>query len=534
MAKYGLADWLSGIHYHWFRKLLKSSDGEIIPGLSDAERIRLFLSDLGPTFIKIGQILSTRPDLVGVEITAELSKLQSQTRADSWKAVAPLIESELGRPLDEVFRDISEQPIASASIGQVHAATLLEGGRSVVVKVMHEGIEDAVRQDLDLLIGLAELAEKHATPLRRYQPLATARYFQRSLLRELNFSYERRHLQRFAERFEADETVHFPEIFPQHCAERVLTMEHIDGIAVTDKTALREAGADLNKLAQRGANAYLQMVFGDGFYHADPHPGNLFRLPDDVVGIIDCGMVGHIDEGLREEIEDMLLAAVSGDAESLTDAIIRVGLVPVELDEEELCSEVNELLSDYAEQSLTEFDVSGALQRLFDLIHDFQIVLPQSFGMLVKTLVVLEGTSRQLSPDFSLATLIRPFYKRTMRSRLAPKRLVTELHRSLREWRRLARGLPRDLSDIIGRFRKGTLEVHMEHRRLESTVDRLVLGLLSAAMFLGSAIMWSMNAPPTVFGVSLFGALGFVSSVWLGSSLLISIRRAKKKNQQPR
>ncbi len=527
MAKYGLADWLSGIEYHWFRKMLKSADGEIIPGLTTAERIRLFLTDLGPTFIKLGQILSTRPDLVGIEITSELSKLQSQTRPDPWTAVAPLIESELGCPLNEIFRDISEQPIASASIGQVHAATLLEDGRAVVVKVMHQGIEKAVSRDLDLLIGLAELAEKHATPLRRYQPVATARYFQRSLLRELNFSYERRHLQRFAESFGTDTTVHFPEVFPHLCAERVLTMERLDGIPVTNKAALQETGADLDKLSRRGANIYLQMVFADGFYHADPHPGNLFRMADDVVGIIDGGMVGHIDEGLREEIEDMLLAAVSNDAESLTDAIIRVGLVPIELDEEELRSEVNELLSDYSTQSLADFDVSGALQRLFDLIHDFQIVLPQSFGMLVKTLVVLEGTSRQLSPEFSLASMIQPFYGRSMRRRLAPKRVVSDLHRSVREWKRLARGLPRDLSDIIGRFRKGTLEVHMEHRRLETTVDRLVQGLLSSAMFLGSAIMWSMNAPPTLFGVSLFGALGFLASAGLGARLLFSIRREK-------
>ncbi|MCB1065197.1 MAG: AarF/ABC1/UbiB kinase family protein [Verrucomicrobiae bacterium] len=531
MAKYGLADWLSGVDYDWFRGLLKSAEGEIIPDLTTAERIRLFLTDLGPTFIKVGQILSTRPDLVGTDVIVELSKLQSQTPPDSWEQVASLIEMELGRPAGEIFREVMETPVASASIGQVHAATLHDG-RNVVVKVMHRGIEDAVRRDLDLLMGLAELAEKHAIQLRRYQPVATARYFQRTLLRELDFGYERRHLEKFAENFADDETVHFPEVFPDYCADRVLTMERLIGIPVTDIPALKASDADLNEFARRGGNLYLQMVFGDGFYHADPHPGNLFRMEGNVVGVIDCGMVGHIDEGLREDIEDMLLAAVSGDPDGLTDGIVRVGQVPPEFDEDDLRAEVGEFLSDYVGQSVAEFDVSGALQRLFDLVRDFHIVLPQSFGMLVKTLVVLEGTARQLSPDFSLAAMIRPYYQRAVRRRLSPQRLASGIGRGVRDWKRLVESLPRDLSDILGRFRKGTLEVHLEHRRLETTVDRLVLGLLTAAMFLGSAIMWSMKAPPTLFGVSLFGALGFLASVWLGVGLLLSIRRAKKQPPQ--
>lgn len=469
--------------------------------------------------------------MVGSDLTAELSKLQSQAKAGPWEYVSVVVEKGLGCPIEDAFQEFSHEPIASASIGQVHKA-VLPSGKHVVVKVMHEGIEDSVQRDLDLLLGLAELAEKHATQLRRYQPLATARYFERTLLRELDFSYERRHFERFAENFRDDETVHFPSVYPELSSEQVLTMEHLDVIPVTDHEALKASGADLNEFARRGGDLYLEMIFGHGFYHADPHPGNLFRMSHDVVGVIDCGMVGHIDEGLREEIEDMLLAAVSSDAEGLCDAIVRVGQVPPELDEDELRSEVGEFLSDYVGRSVADFDVGGALQRPFDLVRDFHIILPQSFGMLVKTLVVLEGTSRQLSPDFSLATMIAPFYTRTVRRRLAPRRLASEMGRGIRDWKRLLEGLPRDLSDILSRFRKGTLEVHMEHRRLESTVDRLVQGLLAAAMFLGSAVMWSMKAPPTFFGVSLFGALGFLFSVWLGGSLLSSIRRARKQNER--
>jgi ubiquinone biosynthesis protein len=532
LAKYGLADWLSGVDYDWLKNLLKSGEGELLPSMNTAERIRCVLTDLGPTFIKVGQILSSRPDLIGPELTAELSQLQSQTKPDPPEWVLATINRELGRPADESFQQFNESPVASASIGQVHEA-LLPDGREVVVKVMHEGIEDAVRRDLDLMLGLAELAEKHAPQLRRFQPLATARYFQRTLLRELDFNHERRHLEQFAEDFAGDGTVHFPQVYPEYCSDRVLTMERLHGIPVSDIEALRKAGTDLNVFARRGGNLYLEMVFGHGFYHADPHPGNLFRLENDVVGVIDGGMVGRIDDALREDIEGMLLAAVSLDADGLTEFITRVGQVPPELDEDELRAEVGEFLADYVGQSVAEFDVSGALQRLFGLVREFHIVLPQSFAMLVKTLVVLEGTSKQLSPDFSLAAMIQPYYQKAVRRRFAPARVAAGIGRGYRDWKRLLEILPRDLSDILSRFRKGTLEVHLEHRRLEGTVDRLVLGLMTSAVFLGSAIMWSMQAPPTVFGVSLFGALGFLTSVWLGAGLLLSIRRARK-GQEPR
>ena len=528
LAKYGLADWISNLDYEWLRGLFKSHEGDVLSDLTVAERIRCALTDLGTGFVKLGQILSTRPDLVSPEVVAELSKLQTQTPPDDYQTVAGIIEEELGQPVETLFRSFEKIPMASASIGQVHEATLHDGG-VVVVKVIHEGIEDRVRRDLDLFLGLAELAEKHAPQLRRYQPVATARYFQRTILRELDFAYERRHLERFADYFEDDETVHFPRVFSELSAGRVLTMEKIEGIPVTDAEALGKSGADLREFAHRGADLYLEMIFRDGFYHADPHPGNLFLMPGGVVGIIDCGMVGYIDDTLREDIEGMLLAAIEGDSDGFAEAVIRVGHVPPELDEDELRAEVGEFLGDYVGQSLAEFDFSGALQRMFTSFRDFRIVLPPGFGMLMKTLVVLEGTSRRLSPDFSLAALVKPYCSRAVRRRLAPRRMLSEIHRSFRDWRRLLDSLPRDLGDIVTRFRKGTLEVHMEHRRLESTVDRLVQGLLTAAVFLGSAMMWSMGAPPTAFGVSLFGALGFVASVWMGGGLLWSIRKARKK-----
>lgn len=531
LAKYGFADWLADTDYDWLKDRVKNPGGEAFSNITTGERLRHALAELGPSFVKLGQILSTRPDLIGIEVSSELSKLQTATDPDDWEKARTTIEEELGASVDELFESIESTPMASGSIGQVHDA-LTQNGTRVVVKVMHRDTESRVRQDLELLVALAELAHTHAPQLRRYQPLATAQYFKRTLLRELDFEYERRHIERFTSNFTEDSTVHFPSVFPELSAERVLTMEKLDGIPITRIDELQAAGCDLDEFARRGGHMYLRMIFTDGFYHADPHPGNLFRLEDDVVGVIDCGMVGYLDETLREDIETMLLAATSGDAVGLTDCIVRVGQVPPELDEDELRARVSEFLAEYTNQSVGDFDVVGALRRLFDLTRDFHILLPQSFAMLVKALVVLEGTSRKLSADFSLVELLRPYYAEALQRRFSPKRFYRDLVRNSRDWKRLVEALPRDLGDILTRFRKGTLEVHMEHRRLESTVDRLVLGLLTAAVFLGSTLMWSMEAPPTIFGISLFGALGFIASIWMGLAVLFKIRQASRKRKR--
>ncbi len=527
LAKYGLADWLAQLDYDWLQRYLEGGKFEEMRELTTAERIRLALTELGTSFIKIGQILSTRPDLVGVELTLELTKLQSNTPADGYEQVAKLIQTELGSHPDELFDDFEREAMASASIGQVHRA-VLKTGEAVVVKVVHDGIEERVRQDLDILSGLAELAEKHSTQLRTYQPLANAKYFERTLLREMDFAYERRHLETFAKNFQDNPQVHFPVVYQEHCSRRVLVMELLRGVAVSDKKGLEESGADLGEFARRGANMYLDMIFRDGFYHADPHPGNLMLLEEGVLGVLDAGMVGRIDTELREGIEDMLLAAVEGDAGELTEQVMRIGQTPPELDREELRSEIGDFLADYVGQSVANFDAAGALTRLLEAIRGFHIMMPSSFGLLMKTLVTLDGTAKLLSPDFSLAAMIKPYYSKAIQRRLTPKRLLQDLHRSYRDWKRLADALPKDVMDIMARMRKGTFEVQMEHRRLESTVDRLVMGLLTAALFVGSAMLWSSAAPPTLKGVSVLGGLGCLVALGMGYRLVRAIRRTKK------
>ena len=326
LAKYGLADWVKGWNYSWIQDRIRSFDGQHIPDLKVEERVRLALTELGTTFIKLGQVLSTRPDVVGVEMAGELAHLQTAAPADPPATVRATIEGEFGKSLGDLFAQFEETPLASGSIAQVHLARL-HSGEQIVVKVQHAGIADKIMPDLDILAGLAELAQKQAPQIRLYQPAAVVRQFRHTLLRELDFTSELRNLEEFAQHFAQDDTVHFPRAYAQFSARRVLAMERMDGILGTDSLALAASGADLEEFARRGAHMYLQMIFRDAFYHADPHPGNLMLLPGGVVGVLDCGMTGRLDEELAEGLDEMLMAVVNHNSVDLEESILRLGSV---------------------------------------------------------------------------------------------------------------------------------------------------------------------------------------------------------------
>ncbi len=526
LAKYGIADWLNDVRIDWLGKFLTGRQGERLTHRPTEERIRLALTELGTTTIKLGQMLSTRPDLVGVALAEELTKLQSGSPSDNAEDVQETLRSELEERLDREFSSFDPEPIASASIGQVHRATLITG-ECVAVKVMHANIEKRIERDLDLLAILAEVMEKHSPTLRQYRPIATVRHFRETLLRELDYGFECHHLEEFARNFRRDSTVRFPGVFPHLCTSRVLTMEMLEGIPVSDQDAMKASGQDLTEFARRGATMYLEMIFRDGFYHADPHPGNLFLLDDNIVGVVDCGMVGRIDETLRNDIEAMLLAAAVPDPDEIVEIVCRMGLVPSELDTRELRRDLSEILADYTNQPIDRFDLRGALNRVVDLIRSYHIVLPQGFAMFFKTLIMLEGTAQKVSPSFSLTELLKPYYKKAYRRRLSPTRMLHETTRSFRDWQRMLNALPRDLTDIISRARHGSFEIHLEHRRLERTVDRLVKGLLTSALFIGSSMLLSNSVPPLVKGVSILGTLGVMASVFLAVPLLWAIRKSR-------
>jgi ubiquinone biosynthesis protein len=531
LGKYGLADWFGGFDYPWLKDRLRSFDGQRLSDVSTEARVRLALTDLGTAFIKLGQMMSTRGDVVGPALAAELSELQSNVPPDPENAARLTIEEDLGAPISVLFAAFEDAPLGSASVAEVHAATLKDGSH-VVIKVLRKGIVEKVMTDLEIVQGLAELMENHSPTLRPYQPVAIVRQFRRTLLRELDFTYERRNLEEFASNFADDPTVHIPAVYRELSSKRVVTMERLFGISGTDQAALEASGQDLKEFAQRGANMYLEMVFRDALYHADPHPGNLMLLPDGVVGVLDCGMIGRIDEELREDVESLLFAIVEHDSAQVTEMVLRLGAVPPDCPRDRLRLDLDDFLSDYVGHSLQDIDVGQALSSLVEIIRRHHILLPPPLAMLLKTIILLEGTSRRFSPDVSIAELIRRYYPSIVRRRLSPRNILSKTRRAYRDWERLLGLLPRDLSELMARVREGTLTVHLDHRHLDPVINRLVLGVLTAALFLGSSELWSRQAPPLLFDVSIFGALGYLMSVFLGWRLLRAIRKSGNINSK--
>jgi ubiquinone biosynthesis protein len=530
LSKYGLAGWVSRFDLNLVKGVLKNRDGEALAHLSRETRIRLAIEELGATFIKLGQVLSTRPDQIGMPLAHELQKLQTNVAWDEPDVVCRTIESELGKPLDQLFDDFDSTPLASASIGQVHRARL-HSGEDVVVKVQHAGIRRRMEVDLDILGGLAQLAE-HIPELKPYRPQATVAEFRRVVRRELDFAREARNLQQFARNFCRSRHVRIPQLYPDLSTERVLTMEWLDGARLSDPEVKHIPDIDLNEVTRHGAEMYLEMIFHHGFYHGDPHPGNLVVLTDGTIGLLDFGMVARLDESLREDIEDILIAIVSQDAQRLTSLVIRLGAVPPGLDESALTVDLSEFVSHYANQPVDAFDLGGALTEMIEIVQRYHIMLPSSLAMLIKVLVMLEGTARLLEPEFSLMELIEPYQKTMLRRRLSPMRQFRKMQRIYSEVEQLAEILPRRLRDILQQVDAGKFDVHLDHRGLEPSVNRLVLGMLTSALILGSSLLLSRNVWP-LWGVSAPGVLCGLLSAFLGWRVLRAISKSGRLERRP-
>ncbi|MCP4189769.1 MAG: AarF/ABC1/UbiB kinase family protein [Planctomycetaceae bacterium] len=539
LSKYGLADGISRLNVDFAKGLLKNRDGEALARHTRETRIRLAMEELGPTFIKLGQILSTRADLVGATLANELRSLQDSVSIDDPEEVRRVVQDELGQPIEDLFIEFDDCPTASASIGQVHRARL-KTGELVAVKVQHAGIQDTVRKDLDVLGGLAQLAER-LPELAPYRPVETIAEFQRTLRRELDFGREERNLNQFSARFQDNPYIRIPRPITELSTPRVLTMEWLTGLKLNDTNSSLDDSYDMPELSRRGADLYMQMIFVEGFFHADPHPGNILILPGNKIGLLDFGMVGRIDERLREEIEDLLMAIVNGDVALLTSLIVRIGSTPADLDQSALQNELADFVSHYGSQSLSQLDLSGALEEMIELIFRFRIVLPAQVAMLLKVLISLEGSAKLLSPEFSLLEVIQRYQKKAILRRLSPTRRIRKLRRLYVEIEHLLETLPSRVTDIFEQVQAGRFDVHLDHRGLEPSVNRLVLGMLASALFMGSSLMLSRSVPPvlfetkTVFGlheVSLLGLGGCMLSLLLGLRLLRAIGKSGRLDRR--
>lgn len=525
LAKYGLAGGLDRIDARFVRKLVNRTSLGPITDASQEARVRLVLTELGTTFIKLGQMLSTRRDLVGPALANELTRLQADVPADPFEITRATVEAELGRPLAEMFQTFSETPLASASIGQVHRAMLTDG-RDVVVKVQHPGIAHRVQTDLAILHELAVLAEEFVSELRPYRPIAVVAEFRKMLVRELDFRRELRHLQIFQRHFAADSHVRFPQPIPGLSTCRVLTMEYLAGTSLSKLTESMEL--DRNEFAARGARIFLDMIFRDGFFHADPHPGNILILPGSVVGLLDAGMVGRVDDRLRGQIEMGMAAVMTGDAAALTDLVVQVGEAPIDLDLAGLQTEIADQLAFYWGMPLDQFQLGTALDELTEAVRRYRILLPPPMAMLLKVIVMLEGSARLLNPRFNLVEVLEPYRRRFVTRRLNPRRLLHRFLSAANDLDEVASALPRLARDMMTLARRQQFAVNLRHQHLDPSVNRLVFGMLTSALFMGSSLLWAFKAPPTMEGASVFGVLGCLVSGVLGYRLFRAIQHSGK------
>lgn len=566
LSKYGLADWLSQFNIDFLTNLLGASDGQSQSNLTQHQRIRMALAELGPTFIKFGQLLSTRPDAIGQQLADELSKLQSDTPSDDFETIKAIIEAELDKPIEEVFVDFEPTPIASASIGQVHLAKIssdkfccepaeksIAAGEliEVVVKVRHAGIEKTIDTDLDIINGLAQLAER-IEEFKAYQPVQVVNALSRSMRRELDFEREQRNLVQFAGMFEKNDSIVTPRPFPDLCSSRMITMQRLKGHDLKVASGNGTSKEMLSWVASTGADLYLQMIFNHGFYHADPHPGNILLTDNGKIGLLDFGMVGRISEQLREDIESMLVAIVNQDVSMLTSLIKRVGNCPLDLDEAALSNDIADFVGQYSTQNVSHFDMSGALKDFVTVVRQYKITLPTEASILIKVLVTLEGTGRMLAPDFSLMEIMKPFQRMLVLKRLSPARQMRKMRRFYLEVEQLVDALPTRLTNILEQVQSGSFDVHLVHRRLGPTANRMVVGLMTSALFLGSSLMLSYKVPPILFptetmgpngqivktllwhgiqDLSALGLAGFIVSLLMGLRLMWAIRKSGNLDQ---
>ncbi len=529
LAKYGIADWLENIKNEKIKHYLKSNTGKDITKYTKPVRIRMALNELGTTFIKFGQILSTRSDIVGDEIAQELSKLQSHTESDGITKVRARIKKEFGiNSIDELFATFSIKPFASASIAQVHMATL-HSGEDVVVKIMHADIEDKTNGDLKILIKLAKIAQQHGGSLKLYNPLQLARQFSRTMLDELNFNKELQNITTFKSNFENDNRVAFPTPFPDQSGKTVLTMSFLDGVSLDKVDDFNWTQESKSKFTEESADVFMDMMFRDRFYHADPHPGNLLVREDGSLGIIDFGMVHKIDVKTNKIFEELIIGVAQKDAEHIKNTIFNMFTLPNDVDYDSLAYQIEEFIDKYLGIPLNEFDMTSAIKDGTAIVHEHHIAMPANISILLRVVVLLEGSSRLLNPDFNISVLFEKYHFKILLERYSPKSIVKELVKNAHQWQHIAELLPKALDKLLRKAGSGNFNISMEHRNLEKSVNRLVMGLITSALFLGSSILWSFKVPPVLNGYSVLGILGILIATVLSYKLIKQINKSDKE-----
>lgn len=498
--------------------------------LSLATRIRLVFEELGPTFIKFGQILSTRPDLIPPDIIKELEKLQSDVQPVEFLKIQKQIEGELKCSLDQVFDYFEPQPLAAASIGQVHRGRLRDG-TEVVVKVQRPNVRQVITADLEILYSLARSVNERLAK-NNIDVIGMVSEFSRVLQKELDYTKEARNIERFRYNFRNVENVKVPEVYWSFTTEKILTMEFLDGHKLSEIATLKQSKMDIAKIGNIAAHAFMKQVFEDGFFHADPHPGNLLVLKDGRLGIIDFGMMGRIDEKTMQTLARLLVAVVKKKSEDIIEILMELEAF-IAKPSRELVLDLEEVMDYHYGKTLKELDFSQIIEDLLELVRRHPLRMPNEFLLLSKALITLEGTGSALVPDFNVVEVAEPYAKNWMKEYYSPTSVIERGIRSSTEWLETLSKLPSNLDSVLRTMDEGELRIRFQHEGLENFINRLdiisnriAFGLITGALIVGSSLLFSIDSGPRFLQVPLIGLSGFFIAGIMGLWLLISILRS--------
>ncbi len=535
LFKYGFGDFLELLKLDQYveagLQLISKKQPVHFEKLTHPQGLRMALEELGPTYIKLGQILSTRPDLIPVEFLRELAKLQDKVPPFPAQDARSIIESELGSTVEDLFADFNDVPLASASIGQVHRATL-RTHQKIAVKVQRPGIQKTVEADLEIMLHLATLMEKNIEELAFHRPVNIVNEFARTLEKELDYQLEAANSKRAAFNFASDPDVSIPSIYDDFSTTRVLTTAFVDGIKVSDIERLKASGLDCKLITERGADILLRMIFEHGFFQADPHPGNLFVLPGNVICLIDFGMVGAVDRGSREIFVDLLDGLLKKDAQRVAQVMLQLTDWEEEPQTRIFELDVADFMARHLYKPLKDISIGGLLHNLLELASRHRLRIPPNIFLMMKSLTTVEGVARMLDPEFDIFTTAGPFIRRVIAGRFSPHRLSGDLYRFAADLIKFTQQFPQDLLEISRLIRQQRFYLKTENQGLDRTLathdqisNRIAFSIIIAALIIGSALIVISEIPPLFYGISLIGIIGFTAAAVMGIWLLVAILR---------
>lgn len=538
IAKHGFGDFISktGIErYVGLGRRLSAEEKAAGPSPTRWERIRMVLEELGPTFVKFGQVMSNRPDLIPPPLISELIKLQDAVPPFPEKDALALVELELGKPIGELFSTFRSKPIASASIAQVHWAEMLNG-ETVAIKIQRPRIESMIEVDLEIMLHLASLLEKHVTGADLFNPVGLVEEFEKAIRQELDFEVEASHIERFGRNFQRDNTVYIPKVYREYSTKRVLTMEHIHGTKLADLFDKELPLFDRKLIAARGADLVLKQIFVHGFFHADPHPGNIMILENDVIGLLDFGMMGYLPLRHREQLSTLLLGVVNKDARRVTATLLRMSGNPHVENRNQLENDIGKMIEEYTSIPIRDIRLEDLLNRCAKLVMTYRLRIVPDFMLLIRALVTMDGIARKLDPGFDMVMHARPFAKRLLREQFSPRSVAGDLYSSLSDFGVLLKDLPLDVREIVEQFKQGRTKIVFEIKGLdpmlrshEAISHRIVIALVTSALIIGSSLIAFSDLVPQWHGIPVLGLVGFIIAAVIGVYLLLTSLRKHRE-----